>query len=81
MDENELKDKITQLEAENNTFKADIEKLKTTITERDGKITELQTYICKNLTTPVTEKKDVGGVKDFATLYKETLSELGKNKS
>ena len=81
MDEKELMDNLTQLEAENNTYKADIEKLKTTITERDGKITELQAYICKNLTSPVTEKKDVGGVKDFATLYKETLSELGKNKS
>ena len=43
MDENEeLKGKITQLESENATFKADIEKLTKSVSEKDNKISELQ---------------------------------------
>ena len=79
MDENEeLKGKITQLESENATFKADIEKLTKSVTEKDNKISELQTYICKNLTTPREPKKDNIDVSSFADLYKETLSQMAK---
>lgn len=78
MDEEEMRAMITQLESENATFKADIEKLKTTVTEKDSKISELQTYICKNLTTPRETKKDTIDVSSFADLYKETLSQMAK---
>lgn len=78
MDEEEMKAMITQLESENATFKADIEKLKTTVTEKDSKISELQSYICKNLTTAREPRKDDIDVSSFADLYKETISQMAK---
>ena len=76
MDEAELMEKITQLESENATYKADIETLKNTITTKDTKITELQTYICKNLTTPKSPNSGTTEIKDFNAMYKETLSKM-----
>lgn len=78
MDEVEqLKEQITKLESENATYKTDIEKLNSTVTEKDNKIVELQSYICKNLTSP---KSGTGPdeITDFVSLYKETISELKK---
>ena len=76
MDEAELMEKITQLESENATYKADIETLKGTIATKETKISELQTYICKNLTTPKDPNTGSTEIKNFATMYKETLSLL-----
>ena len=76
MDEAELMEKITQLESENATYKADIENLKGTIATKDTKISELQTYICKNLTTPKTPTSGTTEIKDFNAMYKETLSNM-----
>ena len=79
MAEEELKDKITALESECATYKADIEKLKSDIATKDSKIGELQSYICKNLTAPRDPNAGSGsGVKDFADVYKETLSKMNK---
>lgn len=77
MAEEELRDKITALESECATYKADIEKLKTDIATKDNKIGELQSYICKNLTAP-RDPNAGSGVKDFADVYKETLSKMNK---
>ena len=77
MAEEELRDKITALESECATYKADIEKLKTDIATKDSKIGELQSYICKNLTAP-RDPNAGSGVKDFADVYKETLSTMNK---
>ena len=77
MAEEELRDKITALESECATYKADIEKLKTDIATKDTKIGELQSYICKNLTAP-RDPNAGSGVKDFADVYKETLSNMNK---
>ena len=76
MDEAELMEKITQLESENATYKADIENLKGTIATKDTKISELQSYICKNLTTPKTPNSGTTEIKDFNAMYKETLSKM-----
>lgn len=79
MDEIEqLKETITQLESENAIYKSDIEKLKTSVTEKDSKITELQSYICKNLTTPREPQNGLDDVIDFADAYRKTLSEISK---
>ena len=77
MAEEELRDKITALESECATYKADIEKLKSDIATKDTKIGELQSYICKNLTVP-RDPNAGSGVKDFADVYKETLSKMNK---
>lgn len=78
MDEVEqLKEQITKLESENATYKTDIEKLNSTVTEKDTKIAELQSYICKNLTSPKSET-DHDEITDFVSLYRETISELKK---
>ena len=77
MAEEELRDKITALESECATYKADIEKLKSDIATKDSKIGELQSYICKNLTAP-RDPNAGSGVKDFADVYKETLSKMNK---
>ena len=77
MAEEELRDKITALESECATYKADIEKLKSDIATKDSKIGELQSYICKNLTAP-RDPNAGSGVKDFADVYKETLSKRNK---
>ena len=77
MAEEELRDKITALESECATYKADIEKLKSDIATKDSKIGELQSYICKNLTVP-RDPNAGSGVKDFADVYKETLSKMNK---
>ena len=78
MAEEELRDKITALESECATYKADIEKLKSDIATKDTKIGELQSYICKNLTVP-RDPNAGSGVKDFADVYKETLSKMTKS--
>ena len=78
MAEEELRDKITALESECATYKADIEKLKSDIATKDTKIGELQSYICKNLTAP-RDPNAGSGVKDFADVYKETLSKMTKS--
>ena len=80
MAEEELKNKLTALERECATYKADIEKLKTDIATKDTRIGELQSYICKNLTSSRDRNADSGaGVKDIASLYKETLSKMSKS--
>jgi len=39
-------------DAEKETLNQDITNLKNTLSKKDEKINELQTYICKNLSTP-----------------------------
>ena len=78
MAEEDLRDKITALESECATYKADIEKLKSDIATKDTKIGELQSYICKNLTAP-RDPNAGSGVKEFADVYKETLSKMNKS--
>lgn len=59
------------------TLRTDIENLKTTITDKDAKISELQTYICKNLTS---EKNSVQGAEksSFEDRYKNALKQMDK---
>ena len=80
MDENEIKELQIKLQAEIDTYKADIEKLKSDMASKDKQIGELQSYICKNLSKPVANPKPTPET-DFISLYKETLKQLesGKN--
>ena len=59
------------------TLRTDIENLKTTITDKDAKISELQTYICKNLTS---DKSSVQGAEkySFEDRYKNALKQMDK---
>lgn len=59
------------------TLKKDIENLKSTITDKDAKISELQTYICKNLTS---DKSSVQGADkpSFEDRYKNALKQMDK---
>ena len=77
MDENEIKELQIKLQSEIETYKADIEKLKSDMASKDKQSGELQSYICKNLTAP-RDPNAGSGVKDFADVYKETLSKMNK---
>ena len=74
------KDEYDKLKLESdskiNTMNNEIAQLTQGLTERDKKISELQTYICKNLTTP----KSTGGAEpmDFDELYKSAIDENKK---
>ena len=75
MDEDEIKDLQIKFQSEIETYKADIEKLKSDMASKDKQIGELQTYICKNLSKPVDNPKPTIET-DFVSLYKETLKKM-----
>ena len=75
MDEDEIKDLEIKYQSEIETYKADIEKLKSDMASKDKQIGELQSYICKNLSKPVDNPKPSIET-DFVSLYKETLKKM-----
>ena len=75
MDEDEIKDLEIKYQSEIETYKADIEKLKSDMASKDKQIGELQSYICKNLSKPVDNPKPTIET-DFVSLYKETLMKM-----
>ena len=75
MDEDEIKDLEIKYQSEIETYKADIEKLKSDMASKDKQIGELQSYICKNLSKPVDNPKPTIET-DFVSLYKETLKKM-----
>lgn len=75
MDETEIKDLQIKLQSEIDTYKADIEKLKSDMASKDKQIGELQSYICKNLSKPVDNPKPTIET-DFVSLYKDTLKKM-----
>lgn len=79
MDETEIKDLQIKLQSEIDTYKADIEKLKSDMASKDKQIGELQSYICKNLSKPVDNPKPTPET-DFISLYKETISKMEDTK-
>lgn len=60
-------------EADVKTLNENIENLKNTLKTRDDKINELQTYICKNLSTP---GKPSDNVSTFEDRYKNAIKEM-----
>lgn len=68
-------DKI-KYESEIATLKDELEKITIENNTKSDEITRLQSYICKNLSSEKVINSD--GIKDFKTLYKETLKELGE---
>ena len=75
MDEDEIKDLQIKFQSEIETYKVDIEKLKSDMASKDKQIGELQSYICKNLSKPVDNPKPTIET-DFVSLYKETLKQM-----
>lgn len=75
MDEDEIKDLQIKFQSEIETYKADIEKLKSDMASKDKQIGELQSYICKNLSKPVDNPKPTIET-DFVSLYKDTLKKM-----
>lgn len=75
MDEDEIKDLEIKYQSEIETYKKDIEKLKSDMASKDKQIGELQSYICKNLSKPVDNPKPTIET-DFVSLYKETLKKM-----
>lgn len=75
MDEDEIKDLQIKFQSEIETYKADIEKLKSDMVSKDKQIGELQSYICKNLSKPVDNPKPTPET-DFVSLYKDTLKKM-----
>ena len=75
MDEDEIKDLEIKYQSEIETYKADIEKLKSDMASKDKQIGELQSYICKNLSKPVDNPKPTPET-DFVSLYKDTLKKM-----
>ena len=78
MDEDEIKDLEIKYQSEIETYKKDIEKLKSDMASKDKQIGELQSYICKNLSKPVDNPKPTIET-DFVSLYKETLKQLASD--
>ena len=78
MDEDEIKDLQIKFQSEIETYKKDIEKLKSDMASKDKQIGELQSYICKNLSKPVDNPKPTIET-DFVSLYKETLKQLASD--
>ena len=60
------------------TLKSDISKLNDVIKERDEKINQLQTYICKNLSTDKPGKGAGTDTSTFEDRYKSALNEMNK---
>lgn len=75
MDEDEIKDLEIKYQSEIETYKKDIEKLKSDMASKDKQIGELQSYICKNLSKPVDNPKPTPET-DFVSLYKDTLKKM-----
>lgn len=72
-------DEKIKLESEIATLKADLDKANATIEDNNTKISELQTYICKHLSSPETKTNaPTEDVKDFATLYADAIAENTK---
>ena len=67
----------TESESKIATMENDIAELTKGLDERDKKISELQTYICKNLTSPENPNRNAGG-DDFIDKYKAAINENKK---
>ena len=68
-------DKI-KYESEIATLKNELEKITNENNTKSDEIARLQAYICKNLSSEKVNNSEE--VKDFKTLYKETIKELGE---
>lgn len=69
-------DEKVAFESEIATLKAELEKITAENNTKADEITRLQTYICKKLSSDKVDNPT--DEKDFATLYRNTLKELGE---
>ena len=68
----------TTADSMESTLKSDISKLNDAIKERDEKINQLQTYICKNLSTDKPGKGAGSDTSSFEDRYKNALKDMNK---